>query len=237
MKNTNFQIIFIVTFPRRLIDRGINRHSYQINISVSDHILSVCTEYPQEGIDAAVRDFAAVAGEANAQLLADFLAQAMLPQPKASDTAAAAGSEGLGPGDAASTEPQSENVEKTANSAPTVADAAPTSSAALGAISEGQAGSAAGSGVIAAADDVRSESAAAAAAATAAAGVVKHEKPFVRVQRNLVLQPVADKVCLSCGHMCLFRLNQQCGTHILHVDDGKRHLECHPGDLISVQSG
>ena len=55
------------------------RFSDRLAYRYSKQTLSVCccTEYPQEGIDAAVRDFAALAGDANAELLAAFVAKAL----------------------------------------------------------------------------------------------------------------------------------------------------------------
>lgn len=121
----------------------------------------LAAEYPQSGIDAAVKDFAAVAGKVNAQLLADFLAQALQPQP-GGDAAAAA---------AAGTPAGADGAE-----------AAP---------------SAVASGATAADSGVPHSASAVEASVTEPAGAPgaaeKEKKPFIRVQRNFLLQPVSDK--------------------------------------------
>lgn len=124
----------------------------------------LAAEYPQAGIDAAVRDFAAVAGEANAQLLADFLAQALQPQPSEGDGTVPEGA--VAPAAGADTEGAA------------LGSVIPEATVAVASAGAGGAG-ASGSGP---------------AGAGGVVTVGKDQKPFIRVQRNLLLQPISDKV-------------------------------------------
>ena len=130
--------------------------------------------YPQEGVEAALADFSRLAGDANAELLRDYVAAVLgrHPQPPAANPPASAGAAGV--------------------SEPATAAAQPAAGAAE--VADGSAAPDAGVAVPAAGAADGAGTAATAAAAGTAAGTAHGSRPSGgRPPRHVVLQPIADK--------------------------------------------